>query len=349
MKIDNCYEGANPRMPGDVEKLASNHFLVRPWSEDGDGNYKFNLNIKAINDTDSPEPLDLQIDWADLEYMGDRDYVFLGKGEQWEFCSAQIAGSISTVQLTIPPGEWFIALHPIYDLESFQKDRRRAVSMGMEERIVGVSQGGRDIVALSCGRSGNPVVLVVSRFHPYETAGSWCISEILRLLGEEIQNHGSMIDKFRFVIVPMPNPDGVASGCCKRSQRGGYDLPHEGAVPGDMAGEALAKLMSDAKPSAYLDIHGWMHRNHDGMGWSHDAEHDAFVEILASDPVFNKKWRGGSWAKKPFQPGDFMMRAFHDYGAVSFIVSPSWFGRDVSDMRHFGWAMLRALCDVVNC
>ncbi|UCD38682.1 MAG: hypothetical protein JSW54_04170, partial [Fidelibacterota bacterium] len=332
----------------DVEKLAPGRFLIHPWSEDGDGNYKFHLNVRVINDSGEPESLDLQIEWDDPEYMECRDYVLLGKGEQWEFCQARLSGTISTVQLTIPPGEWFIALHPVYDLESFQKDCQHAVSIGLEDKVIGVSQGGRNIIALSCGMQEAPAIFVVSRLHPYETAGSWCVSEILNLLCDEAHSSGPLVSKFRFVVVPMPNPDGVASGCCKLSQRGGTDLCHEGAAPGDMAGEALARLLTAVKPMAYLDLHGWMYRNHDGLSWSHDTERDALVGKLSGDPVFSKEWRGSSWAKKPDRLGDFFMRASRDHGAISFIVSPSWFGRDVSQMRHFGRAMLKAICEVVD-
>jgi len=140
VRIVNNFEGANPSQPEAIEILAADRARVRPFSEDGDANYKFCLNIKAINEGSAAEPLTLEIDWDDLEYMDCRDYVLVGWGDNWRSVEGRVAGAVTTVDLTVEPGEWYIGLHPVYDLSAFEADRARAVAGGFAERVVGRSQ-----------------------------------------------------------------------------------------------------------------------------------------------------------------------------------------------------------------
>ena len=346
MRIENAFEGANPRQAADVEELAAGRFLIRPWSEDGDGNYKFCLNVRALNEG-AAQRVQLRIDWEDIEYMDCRDYVLLGRGDEWRSFPGSVAGAVTTVELEIPPGEWYLGLHPLYDFARLEEDRRRAVGAGFTERVIGKSHEGRDVVALSAGSAGAPAVFIVARFHPYETAGSYCVSALLETLAEDLSSGGPLSAGRRFVIVPMPNPDGVAAGCCKRSRRGGPDLCHQGAESDDPAGRAVARLLAETAPRGYFDFHGWMFREHDGLAYSHEEQREAFVAALAADELFGKEWKGKCSGRRPLKPGDFCSRAYHDHGAVSFIISPSWFGRSVPEMREFGRKVLEAFCAVI--
>jgi len=351
VRVVNDFEGANPAQPEAIEVLAADRVRVRPYSEDGDANYKFCLNVKAINDGDAPERLTLEIDWDDLEYMDCRDYVLVGWGDNWRSVEGRVEGAVTTVDLTVEPGEWYIGLHPVYDLAAFEADRAVATAGGFAERVIGQSQQSRDIVALSLGAPPEddvPTVLVVSRFHPYETAGSLCISGILQMLAEERRGGGALMSETRFVVVPMPNPDGVALGCPKRCREGGPDVCHEAADSDDPAGIALRDFLAETDPDGYLDFHGWMYRNHDGLSYTHQEQRDAFVKKLADDPLFNKAWKGGCSGDRPRRPGDMCSRAYHDHGAVGLIMSFSWFGRTVPQMREIGRRALNAFCDVLR-
>jgi hypothetical protein len=347
MRIFNRFEGANPRRASDVEKLAPDRFLLHPWSEDGDGNYKFCLNVEAVNDSPDPRKVTLLIDWEDLEYMDCRDYVLVGRDEKWEFFQGRIDGMITVVEAVVPPGEWFVGLHPVYDLDRCDDDCRRAVESGFDERVYGRSGEDRELVSLSVGPMDVPAAVVVCRFHPYETAGSFCVSEMLEVLSADLESGGPLTEKNRFVIVPMPNPDGVAAGCCKRSRPGGPDICHEGADSEDPAGRALAELVAEVAPRAYLDLHGWMYRNHDGLCFSRADKCDALVEKLCGEAVFSKEWKRKDWSDLPDRPGDFYSRAWRDHRATCFVISPTWFGRSVPDMREFGRKLLAAFCELI--
>ncbi|MCX7803713.1 MAG: M14 family zinc carboxypeptidase [Planctomycetota bacterium] len=346
--IENDFECANPGGPGGVERIGPDEFLIRPWSEDGDGNYKFRLDVAAVNGSGTTARLRLRIDWEDREYMDCRDYVLIGRGAEWRWVPAAVEGSVVSATADVPPGRWNICMHPTYDFESLAADRRRAREAGFSEEVFGKSFEGRDMVALSAGRTGAPVIFVVSRFHPYETAGTHAISGMIEALAADLAKGGPLTSAFRFVIVPIANPDGVAGGCCKRSRAGGPDLCHEGADSPDPAGRALVGLLARLRPRGYLDLHGWMHRDDDGLAYSDEEARDEFLAEIGGDPLFNKAWKGRCISGGPPRPGDFCRRAHADHGAVAFIMSPSWFGRDVPKVREFGRRVLSAFASVLR-
>jgi len=348
VRLENAFEGANPRRRGEVRELAAGRFLVRPWSEDGDGNYKFCLNVRAVNASGAPAPIELRIEWDDLEYMDCRDYLLVGRGDEWRSFPARVAGMTASAELLVPPGDSWIGLHPVYDRAMLAADCRRAAAAGFRATVIGESFEGREMLALSLGPDSAPAVFLVARFHPYETAGSHCVAAILEMLAADRAAGGELTSRWRFVVAPFANPDGVAAGCCKRSRCGGPDLCHEGADSDDPAGLALAALLERTAPRGYLDLHGWMYRDEDGLSYSHPAAREKFLAALAGRAPFTKGWRGGCSGERPRKPGDFCSRAFHDHGAVGFIISPSWFGRTVPEMREFGRGVLRAFCGAIG-
>lgn len=129
------YDGANPHDPGSIERLSEDHYRVYPFSEDGDANYKFALAVRVVNASASPEPLVLDVDWATLEYMGARDFVHVGAGHDWAMLPASTGGSVSTVQLQVPPGISFVGVSPAYSLEDYRAYSGREVRQAQHHRL----------------------------------------------------------------------------------------------------------------------------------------------------------------------------------------------------------------------
>ena len=92
VEVDCGYEGANPSRPDAIERIGENHFRVYPYSEDGDGNYKFALSVRATNRAGGPEAVTLDVDWQDEEYIADRAFAHIGDGDDWRFVPAVIDG-----------------------------------------------------------------------------------------------------------------------------------------------------------------------------------------------------------------------------------------------------------------
>ncbi len=348
IRIINEFEGANPASPNAVERLGDSEFVIHPWSEDGDGNYKYYLNVRIVNEGASPRRADLSINWHDKKYMADRGYVRLGKESFWHHFPGRMEDTTTYVHPTVPPGEWYLGLYPIYDLTMFAADRQKAVAAGFREQVYGQSYYGRDLYALSVGPDRAPTVFIVSRFHPYETAASYCASGVLEILAEDLAAHGPLTSNYRFVVVPMPNPDGVALGCPKRTREGGLDLPHEGYGSSDPAGKALTQLLNDNPPKGYIDFHGWNDLIEDWVIYS-DREAFAVFRKSLDAPVFDRALKLEFSGDRPRRRDtDFHTQARTTMGALAIVPSLSFFFRQPAQLREIGRLFVSGLCAALS-
>lgn len=338
------YDGANPQDPAAIQRLDERRFRVAPFSEDGDANYKFALNVKAINPSPASEPLTIEIDWGTLAYMENRGFVYVGQGDDWRFVAAPVDGAVATARLEIPPGEIGIGLSPAYGLadhEAFVAGL--AANSGFSREVIGQSDQRRDVEAFRIGR-GKKSVLIVARLHPYETAASFCAEGLMTWLGSPGAVQEQLLTDFRFAIVPMPNPDGVYLGLCKRTGLTGSDLSHEATDRRDAPARILMDLIDDLQPTALLDIHGWMHLDEDGIGFVDEAQHVRFVEEIQKNPLFRgNRWLGTNATLRPNE-GNPRLYAYRRYGTGAIDLSYRWPGRTAAQMRDVGIASLRAVC-----
>ncbi|MGI6209071.1 MAG: M14 family zinc carboxypeptidase [Anaerolineae bacterium] len=341
LELDGSYKGANPSDPARIHQLGPNRFRVHPYSEDGDGNYKFALSVRVINHAPEPQPLSLEVDWEDLQYMGARRFFHVGRGDDWQFLPAEVEGTVARVRYDAPPGTSYVGLCPSYFLGDYEVFAARLPQLGYERRVAGHSEQGRDIEAFSLGQGPTPV-LVTGRFHPYETASSFCLEGLMEWLaspaGRELR------ERFTFTIVPMMNPDGVSLGLCKRTSQGGVDLEHEGAYGGDSTARALLDLMEEVAPAGFLDIHGWMHFDEDGAFYLDKGLVERFQRELESSPVFaGNRLKTIDVSGQPY-PGWPQTYCARRYGAHALEVSYRWPSRTVAMMRATGGPTLLAFC-----
>ena len=338
------YDGANPQDPTAVERLGERRFRVRPFSEDGDANYKFALNVRAINSGTSVESLTLDVDWGTLSYMENRGFVYVGHGDDWRFVSGTVDGPVATFQLEIPPGATDVGLGPAYGLADHLAFIERLLSRSTYAReVLGQSDQGRDVEAFRIGR-GSTSVLVIARLHPYETAASFCSEGLMTWLGAPGVLQEKILGDHRFVIVPMPNPDGVYLGLCKRTGLAGSDLSHEAVDRRDAPARILMDLVDDLQPAALLDIHGWMHLDEDGIGFVDEAQQSGFVAEIQKHRLFSgNRWLATNATLRPNE-GNPRLYAFRRYGTRAIDLSYRWPGRTPADMREVGAASLRAFC-----
>jgi hypothetical protein len=361
--IEGGFDGANPQDPGAIEQLGEASFLVHPFSEDGDGNYKFALNVRANNPADAAQPLHLEVDWADAEYMADRNFIHVGSGFRWAFQPAQVSGTRTIVDIVLPPGTSYIGLCPAYNLNDFLALSEMLVRFGYARQVAGQSEQGREIATFRLGNGPAPVLLT-ARFHPYETAASYCIAGLMRWLGQPFREQEALLKRYTFTILPMPNPDGVYLGLCKRTAIGGVDLPHEGADGKDATARALLGLITSLRPAAWLDLHGWMHADEDGIDCHDQGLGERFRSAVCSpatrtvqgkpvppDSAQERSWSafaGNKWklnlASGDPRPGSLHDYAFSQFGTAWLAVSYRWPGRTAQQMGALGGPTLQAFC-----
>ena len=342
VRVELMEDGGNPQDPSAIERLGEGHYRVFPYSEDGDGNYKFACNVRLVNEDSVPQPLTLEVDWADAQYMNARRFLYLGAGDHWQFVPADISGTVATVSHSVPPGVSYAGQSPAYALADYEAFAARLPGMGYRRQVAGPSNEGREVHTYEIGQGAN-AVLVTARYHPYETSSSFCLEGMMSWLAQAGEAQERLLAAYTFTFVPMPNPDGVYRGLCKRTGVGGVDLSHEGAHGGDVTTRTLLGVIDALRPRGFLDIHGWMYMEEDGLHYLDAGLGERFAAHLESHPLFvGNKWKGTLTDDQA--PGGIRARAHREHGSRPLAVSYRWPGRTVPQMRGMGGPTLEAFC-----
>ena len=86
----------NPKNPKSIIQTDPNSFIIIPFSEDNDPNYKFRLDVIAENKSGARQTIDLKIDWHETKHNNLRDHVY-SKGDEntdWLFNPFSINGRV---------------------------------------------------------------------------------------------------------------------------------------------------------------------------------------------------------------------------------------------------------------
>ncbi len=106
-----------------------------------------------------------------------------------------------------------------------------AQSPVVQNSIAGKSAFGRDLYHLNIFKGTDynkrPTVLIISRQHPPEVTGFLCMKAFVETLVEEGASNG-FLEKYRVMVYPLMNPDGVDLGHY-RHNTGGVDLNRDWA------------------------------------------------------------------------------------------------------------------------
>ena len=213
IQITGNFDGGNPKDPDSIIQTGPNSFTVIPFSEDNDPNYKFRLDIKVFNHTADIIKSDLSIDWQEPKFNPLRDYVYLKhvSDPDWTYVPMRVNGSKTEGQINFRPGETYVCLHPKYSYG----DYLRFVSAIEESELIkkekiGLSAEGREIWMVKIGgeiEHARKKIMLVSRIHPYETAGSYCIEGIVNhfsknLFTFSISHFTNLQEPFTFLLSP---------------------------------------------------------------------------------------------------------------------------------------------------
>eukprot|EP01065_Artemidia_motanka_P046805 TRINITY_DN717_c1_g1_i6.p1 TRINITY_DN717_c1_g1~~TRINITY_DN717_c1_g1_i6.p1 ORF type:complete len:728 (+),score=189.15 TRINITY_DN717_c1_g1_i6:1075-3258(+) len=111
-------------------------------------------------------------------------------------------------------------------------------------------------------------VVVTGRVHPGETNSSWVVKGMLDFLTSNKVWSQDLLEQYRFVFIPILNPDGVAIGNY-RCDTNGYDLnrcwktPSETLHPTIYHTKAyIRKLLSKGEVAFFFDMHGHSRKQH---------------------------------------------------------------------------------------
>ena len=163
VEVDCGYEGANPSRSDAIERIGRITSGADPYSEDGDGNYKFALSVRATNRADGPEAVTLDVDWQDAEYIADRAFAHIGDGDDWRSVPAAIDGTVARVRHQLPPGVNYVGLCPpmAWSVTTALPGRCRRLATGGRCRATAARAASRGFE-----RGGAAPILVTARSTP---------------------------------------------------------------------------------------------------------------------------------------------------------------------------------------
>ena len=130
------------------------------------------------------------------------------------------------IRLTLQPGEITLAGQPVVssgDVDAWMD--AFAEKWDLRYRTYGNSREGRPLnyLDISRGHKRRPIVVLLCRQHPPEVTGWFALQYFLMELMENTEFSKAFLDKYRVVVYPILNPDGVNGGFW-RHNTGGVDL-----------------------------------------------------------------------------------------------------------------------------
>jgi len=208
--------------------------------------------------------------------------------------------------LSLALGRTRVALFYPYLFGDLLRDVRRLRPSGDWLRVqdLGPTPGGRPLLVFTITDFGatsaaaepdvRTNVVISARVHPGEVPASFMMRGVLELLLSDAEEAHALRRSFRFVMLPMLNPDGVAAGN-GRANSAGHDLnrcwgkPHQGSEI-----VAAKRLLEELRSSpggllAFLDLHAHS-RRHGAFTLSNPAT-QTLPDVLAGirDPVFDRR------------------------------------------------------------
>ena len=343
------FDGGNPQSGEAILRRGEGEFTIHPFTEDGDPNYKFRMDLKISNTGKESRPISLTVDWETEAYMVHRDYCFLRDpgATGWRYLPAEVKKSCSLLDFPVLPGESYLCLHPKYNYDDYlQYMRGLEESEMVKKRLLGVSSEGREVWMVKISHPERPArknLLAVARVHPYETSGSYCAEGILDAFRRPSAMTMDILVRYNLYVVPMISPDGVSQGYGKLTTPGGIDL----SKTLDMADAScvlLKTVIDEIRPSIYVEFHNWMFKNVDGIYFMNYLQSRKFIRAMPPQEVFEKRWRAILRRKILSTPGfGFKKYCKENYRSVSVCLEYPWFGRSPADVKTLGLQSIVAL------
>lgn len=152
-------------------------------------------------------------------------------GENWKLLDStlvQIGVDSTSARLKLHVGKdtLWVAAQEIQDHRRVGEwVKKMAQSPFVTQKSAGKSAQGRDLYHLNLSKGSyqnKPTVIVISRQHPPEVTGFLCMKSFIETIIDEGSTNG-FLEKYRVMVYPLMNPDGVDLGHYRHST-GGVDL-----------------------------------------------------------------------------------------------------------------------------
>ena len=218
-----------------------------------------------INNPGTPRTVEIEIRWAEFDTMSYRRFAYLKHGRTHRPVSGTIKPTATAFRVPLPTGESFFGPAPWYSIEDGARwtERVRRTVAGARLDTIGTTLEGRPIRVLRLDAAphqpGRPNVVVLTREHAVETAGSFALEEVVRFLTETPEGR-RRLRQFVFHLLPAANPDGVANGrkLPQEAPKEVSDLHYAGMASNDPTCRAVREWMFALKPACLINLHGYL-------------------------------------------------------------------------------------------
>jgi hypothetical protein len=368
-------DGGTPREAGRIVALGQGEFRIRACTEEGRSvltHAVSRVDLVCRNDNGKTQDVTLHLDLSDdgrrtnaddnaFGGMSTRDFIFIQPpGQPWRQINGSVAGWVCTVQFSAPPGETKVGLSPWYTYGDYLHFVRSLPDHAhLTKTRLGTSDGGREHWELTIADPGVPLeskrtIFWHAREHAYETFSSYAMEGLIGYLLSDAA--ADVRQRYRIVLHPMTNVDGVAQGYEYRS---GYDYPQpRGTTTGKLTFDAIDRL----RPHYAVTWHNWIApRDVDCLFYT-DSEDgkasrrawDLFMQRFPSPRGVGHRWESETnplaknWFGRTLQESNVHQYAMKRYGTQVWGWEMPWWGRNVDDARKAGADFGRAFFATLN-
>ncbi len=151
----------------------------------------------------------------------------------------------------------WVAGQEILDNAWYEEWYQQLESTGaFEAKVIGRSEGGREIVGLDTGVAAEEMLVLLGRAHPPEVTGALAMRHFVDHL---VSEHAEFLARYRVIMVPQLNPDGVALGHWRHSL-GSIDLNRDWGPFSQPETRAVrdwleSRIAKGASPIMMIDFH----------------------------------------------------------------------------------------------
>ena len=250
-----------------LEQLSDRVWRVtqRSFGEGTDNNHAATW-LRFENDG-SDAPVQVRVVWAEFGWMALRRFGYVRRNGVFKCIEGRTTPTETIYSFTIPSGVSEFGVAPWYtneDGDAFLETMAEASPL-CRVRSYGETAQGRALRCLTIEAEPEDAsrrnVVVCARVHANETPGSWAVETTARYLLSGDAPVEWLRD-YRFHLIPIVNPDGVARGI-KMTRPGPValrDIERGGMTSDDPTTKAFREEMLRLRPVAMVDHHCYLFR-----------------------------------------------------------------------------------------
>lgn len=282
-------------------------------------------------------------------------HLYLVQGQRVKAITGVAGAGRVTFTFDAPPGVSHVGPEIWYRNEDADRFIRRMLrrSMHCSMDSIGNTSEGRSIRRLTIGRTdAKHVVVVAGREHADEPSGSFAVEAVAEHVLDQLHADALYRD-CRFDLIPIVNPDGVASG--QAYPRPGKSTvtnpnpsdPHYcGIASDDPTVKAWREYLFAQRPAAFVNYHAYWALSFPQVIFYNKDDGLVMVDhLIHDDMTANCRWYV---QRQSAESRTMLYHCVKKYGTVVGMFELPWRGRLVKDVRTLGLRMFLSVMEAMR-